>query len=120
MQTQVLANPIPVFYMFSWNNGVCEGVKNISEFIRLKHSYIYEIDYNTDRYLKKYSIIGPSVYEIDYNTDRYLKIYSIIGPSVYEIDYNTDRYLKIYSIIGPSVYEIDYNTDRYLKIYRNY
>ena len=62
MQTQVLANPVPVFALL--------------KYIPYSNNDIYESDYATGQYLKYYSVSSGGVYERDYATGQYLKYYS--------------------------------------------
>ena len=88
MQTQVLANPIPVFYAFGALDE--DNIKSNSMFS------IYERDGDNNEILRRYSISGSSIYERDGDNNKILKRYSISGSSIYERDGDNNKILKRY------------------------
>ena len=88
MQTQVLANPIPVFYAFGALDE--DNIKSNSQF------YIDECEMPTNRTLKRYYIYGSYIDECEKSTNRTLKRYYIFGSTIDEREMPTNHTLKRY------------------------
>ena len=112
MQTQVLANPIPVFYAFGALDE--DNIKSNSQF------FIDECEMPTNRTLKRYYLFGSYIDECEKSTNRTLKRYYIYGSYIDECEKSTNRTLKRYYLFGSTIDEREMPTNHTLKRYQKF